>query len=148
MFNDLFENSSESLPYIISFVFSLFVLFLSMVPLAIARYHKGFHWKYLRAPKLYTSKTYDWGRRAMWAHENSFESFVIYAPSICFSILLINNGVSLSSESADLIIIYPIFRIYYLFSYINDYPLQRIISWGGALFVNLYLYLDCFSRLL
>ncbi len=57
------------------------VVVASLVPLGAARSKADFQTHDLAAPRAMFDRLPEWGKRANWAHLNSFEAFVLFAPA-------------------------------------------------------------------
>jgi uncharacterized MAPEG superfamily protein len=68
----------------------------------------------------------DYAQRATWAHQNSFESFALYAPAA-----LMAYAVGLPAEQvATSAVIYLVARVSYSLFYILNVPLVRSLAWA------------------
>ncbi len=135
-------------PYLLSLYYSLFVLLVSVLPIAYARYSRKISLKYLSKPRTLYKKYKPWAKRAQWAHENSFESFIIHSPAVLIAIFFILSGVNVPYQCAEAAILHPIFRIIYIIMYILNRPILRIVSWGGALGSSLLIYFFVLSEII
>jgi len=101
----------------------------SIVPLGAARSQADFILADLAAPRAMFERLPDWGKRANWAHLNSFESFALFAPAV---LLCLFSGVS---ATAALLAawIYPGLRLAYIVAYVVNQPLARSLSWAGGM---------------
>ena len=134
-------------PYLLSLYYTLFVLLISILPIAYARYSRKISLKYLSKPRSRFKKYKPWGKRAQWAHENSFESFIIHSPAIIIAIVLILYGVNLPNLCLTSAMLHPLFRLIYIIMYTIDKPILRIISWGGGLSCSFVIYYFSLSQL-
>ncbi len=134
-------------PYLLSLYYSLFVLLISILPIAYARYSRKLSLKYLSKPRSRFKKYKPWGKRAQWAHENSFESFIIHSPAVIIAIALILAGKNLPQLCLTSAMLHPLFRLIYIITYTTDQPIFRIIFWGAGLSCSLLIYFFCFSQL-
>ena len=134
-------------PYLLSLYYSLFVLLISILPIAYARYSRKISLKYLSKPRSRFKKYKPWAKRAQWAHENSFESFIIHSPAIIIAIVLILSGINLPQLCLTSAMLHPLFRIIYIIMYIIDKPILRIISWGAGLSSSLLIYFFSLTHL-
>ena len=89
------------------------------------------------APRAMFDKLPAYGQRAVWAHQNSFETFLIYlAAALLAYVTQIDSNLVLGCAMA-----YPISRFFYSVFYITNIPLGRSLMFGvgsfctGALFV-------------
>jgi uncharacterized MAPEG superfamily protein len=79
-----------------------------------------------------------WGKRASWAHQNSFEAFSLHAPA-CLLALQAGAGGSLLVAAA---LLQPLLRLAYIGAYVANVPLLRSLCWAGALVCTAALYLE------
>lgn len=119
-------------------LYSIFVaavlIYFPYLLVAYARFQVGMD---LAAPRAMFDKLPAYGQRATWAHQNSFETFVIYLAAALLAYL--------TQIDSDLVmgcaIAYPISRFFYSVFYIANIPLGRSLMFGvgsfcsGALFV-------------
>jgi hypothetical protein len=68
-------------PFAWSLVLSGAVVILSLIPLAAGRAKADFSPADLAAPRAMFERLPAWGKRASWAHQNSFEAFTLHAPA-------------------------------------------------------------------
>ena len=73
------------------------VVVASMVPLGAARSQADFQLSDLAAPRAMFERLPAWGQRATWAHQNSFEAFILFAPA---ALLALIAGVNSSTTAA------------------------------------------------
>ena len=131
-------------PYAYSLIFSLLVLFSTIIPIGFARYGRRFEYSFLKTPRMLFPKYSDWGKRAKWAHQNSFESFILYSPSILLAIFISLQDISLPLITKDSALLYPIFRLIYVAMYIINKPILRSFFWGGSIGCIFLMYYFCF----
>ena len=63
------------------------VVVASLVPLGAARSQADFTLADLGAPRAMFERLPAWGKRANWAHQNSFEAFILFAPACLLALL-------------------------------------------------------------
>ena len=134
------SNIENAQPYIYSLIYSLFVLLVTIIPIGYARYSKKFSLKYLEEPRLLSFQYKSWGRRAFWAHENSFEAFIIHAPAVLLALLITFSGSTLPQVSSDFAYLHPFFRLLYIITYLINRPVLRAFFWGAGLISSLIIY--------
>lgn len=83
-------------PFAWSLVLSGAVVVLSLIPLGAARSQADFKPSDLAAPRAMFERLPAWGKRANWAHQNSFEAFTLHAPA-CLLCLVVAPGVLAAS---------------------------------------------------
>lgn len=77
-----------------------------------------------------------WGKRALYAHNNAFEGFPIFAAAVIIAHLK-NADPTLSSYAA---ITYVVSRIFYTAAYIGDKPTARSTFWMIGMFAVIALF--------
>ncbi len=139
-------NMYESIyPFILSLILSVFLLLITIIPVALARYSKGFKYSYLKLPRKLYKKYPSWGKRAYWAHINSLESFAIHSPALIMASVLLSNGLPVSDIAMRSALIYPLFRCFYVGMFIFNKPILRSFFWGAGLGSSLLIYYGCIN---
>ena len=139
----LFAHSptyADSAPYVWSLVLSFGMVILSIPPLYVARFKAQFQMSDLSSLRAMFDRYPAWGKRASWAQQNSFESFILHAPATLLAINAVMNGLILPSVAVIGAIAHPVFRAIYLFSYIGDNSPLRSLSWLLGLICSGVLY--------
>jgi uncharacterized MAPEG superfamily protein len=67
--------------------------------------------------------------RATWAHQNSFEVFMIYAAAA----LMVYVSGQASATTTSLAVTFLACRLAYSLFYITDVPIARSLMWGGSM---------------
>ena len=134
------SSIEQAEPYIYSLIGSLVVLLLTIIPIGFARYSQKFSLKYLEEPRLLSFQYKSWGRRAVWAHENSFEAFIIHVPALLLALLITFKGSALPQVSSDFACLHPFFRLLYIITYLINRPILRSFFWGAGLISSLIIY--------
>ena len=99
------------------------LIYLSKVPVAIAMKRLG---KYdNRNAREQQARLSGWGKRALYAHNNAFESFPIFAAAVIIAHLK-NADPSLSAYAS---LTYVFSRVFYTAAYIGDRPTARSTFW-------------------
>ncbi len=122
--------------YAWSLVLSALVLLSSIGPLTYGRYKAGYSLKNMSAPRAMFDKLPDFGKRAVWCHQNCWESFALHAPS-CILCLVAGVDSSLGYFAA---LIHPLIRVVYIISYVTNVPIARGLSWASGLLCSIILY--------
>ena len=143
MQNNISNLSIE--PYIYSIIFSICIVILTIVILGYARYSRTRFPFDISEPKSLFKRLPGWGKRAVWAHENTLESFSLYIPAVILVIIYNILGFNIPEYIPKISYLFPLFRLIYLFAYIFNYPYLRALSWGGGIIFTLCLYLVPFS---
>nr|YP_002048689.1 hypothetical protein PCC_0017 [Paulinella chromatophora]ACB42479.1 hypothetical protein PCC_0017 [Paulinella chromatophora] len=127
-------------PFVWSLILASTVVVLSIVPLGAARSKANFEMKDMEAPRAMFDRLPAWGKRASWAHQNSFESFSLHAPAclLCiFAIFIQKESTPLAIGAA---LLHPFLRLLYIGVYIGNIHWLRGLSWIGGLLCSAVLY--------
>jgi len=108
---------------VICLIISALLPFIAKVPVAIAMNKLGGYDN--NQPRAQQAKLTDFGARALAAHQNAFESFVIFAPAVVLAISLGKTGTMMEY----LAIGHVIARILYNLLYLIDRSTERSIVW-------------------
>tara|TARA_Y100000766_G_C18856665_1_gene581064 strand:- start:902 stop:1306 length:405 start_codon:yes stop_codon:yes gene_type:complete len=127
-----------------SLCFSVAVVLLSIIPLTIGRVRAGYSVKNMSAPRALFNELPDFGKRAVWCHQNCWESISIYAPA-CLLCLI---GSTDSNSAIIAALCHPVLRFLYIGAYIFDIPLARGLMWAGGIFTTLLLYKEGLTQFL
>lgn len=114
------------------------VVVASVVPLGAARSQADFQIEDLAAPRAMFERLPDWGKRASWAHQNSFEAFTLHAPA---ALLCLLSGVSGPAAIAAAWI-HPALRLAYIGAYVGNVPPLRGLCWAGGMVCTGLLYVE------
>jgi len=120
------------------------VVVASIVPLGAARSQADFKLADLAAPRAMFERLPAWGQRANWAHKNSFEAFILFAPACLLTLIA---GVQ-SPTTAALALAWPALRLVYIGAYVANLPPLRSLCWAGAMVCTGVLYVDGLRALL
>ena len=140
----VFTQSSTS-PYMWSLLLSSGVVFLSIAPLTFGRIKAGYNVNNMAAPRALFDKLPAFGKRAVWAHQNCFESFSIHAPSCLLVLLALLNGAEVNLFPALASLLHPVLRVVYIIAYVGNIPPLRGLCWAVSTFCSGILYLECFK---
>jgi uncharacterized MAPEG superfamily protein len=120
------------------------VVVASLVPLGAARSQADFQVADLAAPRAMFDRLPEWGKRANWAHLNSFEAFVLFAPATLLCLIAhVESAAAMAAAWA-----YPALRLAYIAAYVANVPPVRSLCWAGAMVCTGILYLDGLRMLL
>ncbi|MFZ4805155.1 MAG: MAPEG family protein [Synechococcus lacustris] len=125
-------------PFAASLVLAALVVVLSVVPLGAARSQSNFTMADLQAPRAMFERLPAWGKRASWAHQNSFEAFSLHAPA-CLLCLLAGVDAPLAVLVAWL---HPLLRLIYIPAFVANVPPLRALCWATGLVCSAVLYLE------
>jgi uncharacterized MAPEG superfamily protein len=127
-------------PFAWSLVLSGAVVVLSLVPLGAGRSKADFTPADLAAPRSMFERLPAWGKRASWAHQNSFEAFTLHAPA-CLLCLLVAPVVGAATPLAGLAaLLHPALRLGYIGAYVANLPPLRSLCWAGGILCTALLY--------
>ena len=114
------------------------VVVFSLVPLGAARSKADFTVADLAAPRAMSDRLPEWGKRANWAHLNSFEAFVLFAPAALLCLIAdVHSNIAITAAWA-----YPALRLAYIAAYVANLPPVRSLCWAGAMTCAGLLYLE------
>jgi len=116
----------------------------SLVPLGAARSKADFTVADLAAPRAMFDRLPEWGKRANWAHLNSFEAFVLFAPAALLCLIAdVQSGKAIAAAW-----IYPALRLGYIAAYVANLPPLRSLCWAGAMVCTGVLYIKGLTALM
>ena len=119
------------------------VVVASLVPLGAARSQADFTVADLAAPRAMFERLPEWGKRANWAHLNSFEAFALFAPAALLCLLAKVD----STAAVAAAWIYPALRLAYIAAYVTNLPPLRSLCWAGAMTCTGILYANGLTHL-
>jgi uncharacterized MAPEG superfamily protein len=114
------------------------VVVASLVPLGAARSQADFTVADLGAPRAMFERLPAWGKRATWAHQNSFEAFTLFAPACLLALV---SGVH-GTMPTGLALAWPALRLVYIGAYVANQPPLRSLCWAGAMVCTGVLYVE------
>jgi uncharacterized MAPEG superfamily protein len=114
------------------------VVVASLVPLGAARSQADFTIADLAAPRAMFERLPAWGKRANWAHQNSFEAFILFAPACLLALLAGASGAIVSAAA----LAWPALRLAYIGAYVANLPPLRSLCWAGAMVCTGVLYVE------
>ena len=105
-------------------VLAFSMMYLTKLPVAVAmaRLPKGYN---NRTPRDQQAQLTGWGKRALGAHQNSFESF----PAFAAAVIVAHLGGADPDLSAALAVTHVLARVAYTAAYIADVHLVRSLIW-------------------
>ncbi|MEL6381261.1 MAG: MAPEG family protein [Cyanobacteria bacterium J06626_18] len=129
-----------SLPYCV--VIGALLIYVPYLLVATARFQVGYD---MSAPRAAFDKLPPYAKRAMWAHQNCFEAFILFAPAAVLAYVTgQDSGLALGAAIAHLIA-----RFLYSLCYIFDIPLLRSLMFGiGGLGTFTLYFLSCRSAVM
>jgi uncharacterized MAPEG superfamily protein len=127
-------------PYAWSLVLAGAVVVASLFPLAAARSKADFTPADLSAPRAMFERLPAWGKRASWAHQNSFEAFTLHAPACLLALLAARDGAAPAALAVAAAWLHPALRLGYIGAYVANLPPLRSLCWAGAILCTALLY--------
>ena len=121
-----------------SLCLSVLVVLLSTIPLTLGRVKAGYSMENMSAPRALFDELPDFGKRAVWCHQNCWESISIHAPA-CLLCILTSPDSNVSLLAAW---IHPFLRFLYIGAYVFNIPVARGLIWASGIFTTLVLYLS------
>ena len=141
-------TQTPAAPYALSLVFSGAVVIASVIPLGAARSQADFTMDDMKAPRAMFDRLPAWGKRASWAHQNSFEAFTLHAPAALLALMAVMNGASLPSSAAIAAFAQPALRLAYIAAYVGNVPPARGLCWASGLVCTGILYSEGLKALI
>lgn len=135
-------TTTAAAPYAWSLVLSGGVVMASIIPLGAARSQANFSIADLAAPRSMFERFPDWGKRASWAHQNSFEAFSIHAPSAILALIAALHTGPLAEAAVAAALLHPLLRLLYIGAYVANLPALRSLCWASALVCSGILYTE------
>lgn len=118
-----------------------FLVYLPLTVVAAARAKIGI--EAFQTPRAMTDKLPPYAKRAFWAHQNGFESFMLFAAAALMAYVV---GVQ-SATAGWAAILYVVARTLYPFFYISNILLGRSLMFALATFSTLTLFAQSLSTL-
>ena len=127
-----------------SLCLSVSVVLLSIIPLTIGRIKAGYSMENMSAPRALFDELPDFGKRAVWCHQNCWESISIHAPACLLCLITLPN-----SQIAFIAAwIHPLLRLLYICAYVFDIPIARGLLWASGILSTLVLYKEGITQLM
>tara|TARA_Y100000991_G_scaffold178085_1_gene140333 strand:+ start:410 stop:814 length:405 start_codon:yes stop_codon:yes gene_type:complete len=127
-----------------SLCLSVVVVLLSTIPLTLGRIKAGYSMENMSAPRALFDELPDFGKRAVWCHQNCWESISIHAPA-CLLCILTSPDSNLALLAAW---IHPALRFLYIGAYVFNIPVARGLIWASGIFTTLVLYKEGITQLI
>tara|TARA_B100001142_G_scaffold300817_1_gene325899 strand:- start:574 stop:1026 length:453 start_codon:yes stop_codon:yes gene_type:complete len=135
----LFTATNAS-PYAWSLVLAGGSVVASIIPLGAARSASNFEMKDMAAPRAMFDRFPAWGKRASWAHQNSFEAFTLHAPAALLALIAVEYSGPLPGAAVVAAFAHPAFRFAYIAAYVGNVPPARGLCWASGLLCSGILY--------
>jgi len=130
--------------YAWSLCLSVLVVLVSIIPLTLGRIKAGYSVENMSAPRALFNDLPDFGKRAVWCHQNCWESISLHAPACLFCLTTMPDS-SLAIIAAWT---HPFVRILYILAYVLNIPSARGLSWAVGLLSTIILYKEGISQIL
>jgi uncharacterized MAPEG superfamily protein len=123
-----------------SLVLSGAVVIASLIPLGAARSQADFTPSDLAAPRAMFERLPAWGKRANWAHQNTFEAFTLHAPACLLALMVAAHGWTPTAVAIGAAWLHPLLRLAYIGAYVANLPPLRSLCWAGGILCTGLLY--------
>ena len=130
--------------YAWSLCLSVIVVLASILPLTLGRIKAGYSIENMSAPRALFNDLPDFGKRAVWCHQNCWESISLHAPA-CLLCLLTMPDSNLAIIAAWA---HPLVRLFYIPAYVLNIPAARGIFWATGLVATIILYKEAIFQIL
>ena len=141
-------TATPAAPFAWSLVLSGGSVVASILPLGAARSAANFEMKDMAAPRAMFDRYPAWGKRASWAHQNSFEAFTLHAPAALLALLAVIQGASLPTTAVIAAFAQPALRLAYNAAYVGNVPPARGLCWASGLVCTGILYSEGLKALI
>jgi len=133
-------TATPAAPFAWSLVLSGGSVVASILPLGAARSSANFEMKDMAAPRAMFDRYPAWGKRASWAHQNSFEAFTLHAPAALLALMAVFQGASIPATAVIAAFAQPALRLAYIAAYVGNVPPARGLCWASGLVCTGILY--------
>ena len=127
-----------------SLCLSVFVVLLSTIPLTFGRIKAGYSIDNMSAPRALFEELPEFGKRAVWCHQNCWESISIHAPACLLCLITLPN----SNIAYIASWLHPLLRLLYIGAYVFNIPIARGLIWASGIFTTLILYKEGITQLM
>ena len=127
-----------------SLCLSVAVVLLSIIPLTLGRIKAGYSMDNMSAPRALFEELPEFGKRAVWCHQNCWESISIHAPA-CLLCLITLPDSNLSFLAACS---HPLLRFFYIGAYVFNVPIARGLLWASGIISTIVLYKEGIVQLM
>ena len=141
-------TATPAAPFAWSLVLSGGSVVASILPLGAARSAANFEMKDMAAPRAMFDRYPAWGKRASWAHQNSFEAFTLHAPAALLALMAVIQGASLPITAVIAAFAQPALRLAYIAAYVGNVPPARGLCWASGLVCTDILYSEGLKALI
>ncbi|MEM9161861.1 MAG: MAPEG family protein [Cyanobacteria bacterium P01_F01_bin.4] len=91
-------------------------------------------------PRTFTEKLPDYAQRAGWAHQNGFESLILYAPAALMAYVTGQDSVTVFWAVVAYLVARLLFSVFYI---LNIPPLRSLMFGIGSTSIGLLYFLSC-----
>ena len=141
-------TATDAAPYAWSLVLAGGTVVASLIPLGAARSAANFEMKDMAAPRAMFERFPAWGKRASWAHQNSFEAFTLHAPAALLALIAVLHNGPLPAVAVVAAFAHPVLRVAYIAAYVGNVPPLRGLCWASGLVCSAILYSEGLKALL
>ena len=141
-------TATDAAPYAWSLVLAGGSVVASIIPLGAARSAANFEMKDMAAPRAMFERFPAWGKRASWAHQNSFEAFTLHAPAALLALIAVIQTGPLPGTAVVAALAHPLLRFAYIAAYVGNVPPARGLCWLTGLLCSAILYSEGLKALL
>ena len=141
-------TATDAAPYAWSLVLAGGTVVASLIPLGAARSAANFEMKDMAAPRAMFERFPAWGKRASWAHQNSFEAFTLHAPAALLALIAVLHNGPLPAVAVVAAFAHPALRVAYIAAYVGNVPPLRGLCWASGLVFSAILYSEGLKALL
>jgi uncharacterized MAPEG superfamily protein len=134
------SSTAVGAPFAWSLLLSGAVVVASLIPLGAARSQADFKPSDLAAPRAMFERLPAWGKRANWAHQNSFEAFTLHAPACLLVLVAALHGAPVGGVAMLAAWLHPALRLGYIGAYVANVPALRSLCWAGGILCTAILY--------
>ncbi len=127
-----------------SLCLSVIVVLISIIPLTLGRIKAGYSVENMSAPRALFDELPDFGKRAVWCHQNCWESICLHAPACLFCLITATDSNIANIASWG----HPLFRFLYIGAYVFNFPTARGLLWASGIFTTLLLYKEGLTHFL
>ncbi|NEQ44024.1 MAG: MAPEG family protein [Leptolyngbya sp. SIOISBB] len=126
---------------LLSIVIAAVLVYAPFMVVGLARFQMGYD---MSAPRKMTDKMPPYAQRANWAHQNSFESLILFAPAALMAYVTGQDSI----VALGAVLAYLIARLLYSIFYIADIPILRSAMFAvGSLGIYTLFFLSCRTAL-
>ena len=140
--------ASSATPYVWSLILSFAALLISIILLYAARFSARLEVKDLAALRSMFDRFPAWGKRASWAHQNSFEAFSLHAPAALLALIATLHAGALPATTVVAAFAHPALRLAYIAAYVGNIPPARGLCWATGLLCSGLLYSEGLKALI